>query len=212
MSLLIDLHVHTKRYSPCSAVPPERLVSQAVKAGLDGLVITEHHRQWSDDELALLVEQSTAPGFVLLSGMEYTSGQGDLLIFGLEAGQANGFEPWLSPEEAVRRAIDLGGVCVAAHPTRTGMGFDERLLTLPLAAIEVRSARLQEHEERLALRLSEQAGIPAVAGSDAHALREVGRYATAFDDVVQTMSDLQTGLKNGRFRPVEPSTMKRRAR
>ena len=54
MGLIIDLHLHTRRHSACSIIDESRLIDRAVKAGLDGLVITEHHYQWTPEELAAL--------------------------------------------------------------------------------------------------------------------------------------------------------------
>lgn len=199
MGLVIDLHLHTRRYSRCSRIDPENLVGQAVRAGMDGLVITEHHHQWNDDELAQLVGGSGHPGFLLLAGFEYTSAQGDLLVYGLDSEAAKEFRPGWPPERAAQMVQEMGGVCVAAHPTRAGLGFDERLETLPLAAMEVASVNLKEHEQRLARSLSETLKIPATASSDAHDLRDVGRYATVFEDLILNSADLQRALRNGRF-------------
>lgn len=87
MGYLFDLHVHTNRYSPCSRIPPEQLVRQALRAGLDGLAITEHHRQWEEEELGALVNANGASRFTLLAGFEYSSSQGDLLIYGVPSDQ-----------------------------------------------------------------------------------------------------------------------------
>ena len=200
MGLVIDIHVHTSRYSTCSQVDPARLIGRAVKAGLNGVVIMEHHKQWDDRELRELVDGSGHPGFLLLSGFEYASAKGDLLIYGLDAEHVAQFEPGGPPDKAVQLARSLGGVCIAAHPTRAGLGFDDQLLSLPLVAIEVCSVNLQTHEQRLAMKIAEGTGIAAVAASDAHRLDEVGRYATVFEDAIQSMAELQNGLKNGRFR------------
>lgn len=203
MGLAFDLHVHTRRYSPCSSIDPERLVARAARMGLDGLVITEHHRQWTPAELACLTEKARVPGFVLLAGFEYTSAQGDVLIYGLEAAAADEFRPGWPPERAIELAARLGGVCVAAHPTRAGLGFDERILTLDLAAIEVQSVNMRPHEQRLAMKLAHAAGTPALAASDAHRAAEIGRHKTEFTQVVQSMPELQDALKHGRFRMLE---------
>jgi len=200
MGLLFDLHVHTRRYSACSAIDPVKLVARAAKMGLDGVVITEHNRQWTPGEVASLTEQAGEPGLVVLAGFEYTSAQGDLLVYGLEAGAAAEFSPGWEPERAIERVTGLGGVCVAAHPTRACLGFDERILTLDLVAIEVQSVNLKPHEQRLAMKLAEAAGIPAVAASDAHRVAEIGRYRTEFTQVVQSAEELQDALKHGRFR------------
>ncbi len=201
MTLRIDLHAHTNRYSSCSLIDPSRLIVQAVKAGLDGLVITEHQRQWEPAELDALLAESGENGFLLLAGFEYTTTAGDLLIYGLTSSQAGQFfQPGLPPEEAVRRVLELGGACVAAHPTRAGMGFDERLLTIPVSAMEVLSVNMKDHERRLALNLAARTGIRAVASSDAHVLHDVGRYCTEFDAVIRTTTDLQEALRHGKFR------------
>jgi predicted metal-dependent phosphoesterase TrpH len=202
MGLLIDLHVHTSRHSSCSHIDADLVVGQAVRAGLDGVVLTEHHHQWREEELTELIEAAEEPNFLLLAGFEYTSSQGDLLMFGLNAETANAFPFGLAPEDAVERVHRLGGVCIAAHPTRAGMGFDERILTIPLDGIEVQSVNLREHEQRLAARLAKDAGLRPIASSDAHELTLIGRYATEFDVVIQSMADLQQAIRNGRFRPV----------
>ncbi|HEO70753.1 MAG TPA: hypothetical protein ENN80_05770 [Candidatus Hydrogenedentes bacterium] len=202
MGLKIDLHVHTRRYSPCSRLDPERLVRQGVKAGLDGIVITEHHHQWLDEELAELVEAADAPGFLLLSGFEYMSRHGDLLVYGLEPNRVADLLPGMPPRDAVLMVRLWGGVCIAAHPTRAGMGFDEEILTLPVDAIEVCSTNLQPHEQRLARKLAQQAGKPAIAASDAHHLPDVGAYAAEFDDPIRSMRDLKRAIRRGRFRTV----------
>jgi predicted metal-dependent phosphoesterase TrpH len=204
MILRIDIHVHTSRFSACSTIDPLQLVSQAVRAGLDGLVITEHHRQWDDPDLAELLRMCNAPEFVLLSGFEYSSTCGDLLVYGLTPAQAQEFERGWDPEKAVRVAERFGGVCVAAHPTRAQLGFDERLFSLPLVGLEVCSTNLNHRERRLALDLSRAAKVAPLAASDAHNLYDVGRYATAFEEPVCSMWDLQEALTHGRFHLTEP--------
>ncbi len=200
MGLLIDIHVHTRRYSPCSTLDPERLIDRAVRAGLNGIVLTEHHHQWDQAELDELAAGSGHEGFVLLAGFEYGSAKGDLLVYGLAPNQAGQIEPGLPPLEAVTRFTKLGGCCVAAHPTRASFGFDEAILSLPLAGIEVASVNLQPHEQQLAGKIAEATGIPAVAGSDAHRIQDVGRYATEFLEVVRTSTELHGALQRGRFR------------
>jgi len=211
MGLLLDIHVHTRLHSPCSDIDPEALIRQAVKAGLDGLVITEHGYQWRQADLDDLVERSVEPSFLLMAGFEYTSLQGDMLIYGLSAEQVRAFVPGLPPEDALEAVHHLGAVCVAAHPTRFGMGFDERLLSLPFEGMETQSCNLQTHEQRLAAQLASRVAIPAVAASDAHQLHSVGRYVTEFADPIQSIDDLQDSLRRGTFRPVGYRRTKTRA-
>jgi hypothetical protein len=199
MSVRFDLHLHTRQYSRCSRIDPDRLLRQAEKVGLDGLVITEHHYQWHDDELQDLVARSGVPGLVVLAGFEYTSSQGDILIYGLEPEHAKQFKPGGAPESVVDAVRRLGGVCIAAHPTRAGMGFDERIYSMPLAAVEVCSVNLKQHERRLALRVAQAMKTPPVACSDAHDLKNVGRFVTEFNRPIQTRADLRLALAEGAF-------------
>jgi predicted metal-dependent phosphoesterase TrpH len=175
----------------------------AVRAGLDGLVITEHHYQWPQEDLDALVAKANTPGFLLLAGFEYSSNHGDILIYGLQPIQAEEFTPGMAPEEAVRLARSLGAAIVAAHPTRAGMGYDDRIATLGFDAMEVRSLNLKEHEQRLAAALAATIGCTPIAASDAHQIYDVGRYATDFLDPIRRMSDLRDALKRGRFQMVD---------
>ncbi|MFP6581849.1 MAG: PHP-associated domain-containing protein [Candidatus Hydrogenedentota bacterium] len=201
MGLLFDIHLHTSRYSGDSTIDPFRLIPQAVKAGLHGIAITEHHRVWPQEELDELVADANEPGFILLSGFEYTSSHGDALIYGLNPDQADTFIPrQLSPAEAVARAHQWGAACVAAHPTRQGLGFDEQLFDIPLEAIEARSCNLNNNEQRLALTLSTDLNLRSTASSDAHRIQDVGKFATEFTLAIQSINDLVATLQNGDFR------------
>ncbi len=201
MGLLFDFHLHTSRYSGDSQMDPYKLIPQAVKAGLQGVVITEHHRVWPQDELDELVEAADVPGFILLSGFEYTSRRGDILIYGLNQDQCATFIPGkLEPAEAVARAHDLGAACLAAHPTRQGLGFDERIIGLPVAGLEVQSCNLNTSEQRLGFKLAEQLGKPMTASSDAHRVDDVGKYCTEMTVSITSIQSFVDALKQGCFR------------
>lgn len=204
MGQVFDLHVHTERHSECSRINPAQLVRRATHAGLDGLVITEHHYQWSADELAELAYEADAPGFVLLAGFEYTSICGDILVYGLHACQVSTFEPFMEPGEALEAFREQGAACVAAHPTRAGMGFDTDIRHLPFDAIEVQSVNLLPHEQSLALNLAKSLGLRPMAASDAHRLGDIGAYRTELEVPVQNMAHLQEALRRGRFRISAP--------
>lgn len=205
MPFLIDLHMHTSRYSKCSRIDPAKLIARAVQAGLDGIVITEHHKQWSKAEIDQLVGESGHPGFLVMAGFEYTSSCGDILMYGVPDEHVAEFVPNWPPEKAAKLAQKYGGVCIAAHPTRQRMSFDERIATLPLAALEVASVNLQIHEQRLARKIAQQLKKPMVACSDAHDLAAVGTYATVFPDLILGIADLQQALLHGRFEVTEKS-------
>ena len=187
-------------------MPPEQLIRQALKRGLQGVCITEHHHLWPQDELDELLIAADAPGFILLAGFEYTSSHGDVLIYGLNEEQSRAFIPRkLSPEEAIAQAQAWGAACVAAHPTREGLGYDERIFELPLQGMELKSCNLNTNEQRLAFKLSEQLELAGTASSDAHRLEDLGLYSTEFLVPVQCMNDLVSALKQGQFRIPKPT-------
>ena len=201
MGIIIDLHLHTRLHSSCSQIDPDALLRTAIRAGLDGIVITEHHYQWPLQEVAALRERSGEPHFLVLSGFEYASRQGDILIYGLDPSEATTMKPGMPPEEAVAHVHQLGGVCIAAHPTRAGMGYDDRIGQLGLDGIETASVNLLEHEQRLAAQLAIMTALRPINASDAHRLVDVGRYATEFADPIQSIGDLCNAIRCGRFRP-----------
>jgi len=172
---------------------------QAERMGLDAVIITEHHYQWTQEEINKLIDASHVPGLRVWAGFEYTSTQGDLLTYGLPPDAVAAFPARMQPEDFITRAIEMGGFCIAAHPTRAGFSFDERLMRLPVTAIEVQSVNLQEHEQRLAASLAKALDKAAVACSDAHLLQHVGVYATEFAMPILSLADLQTELAHGRF-------------
>lgn len=202
MGLRFDIHLHTRRHSNCSRMDEFRLIPQALRRGLHGVVITEHHYQWPDEELQELREKADAPGFILLAGFEYTSQKGDILVYGLPPEAARSLPPGRDPITALRHFQDMGAACIAAHPTRAAIPFDDRILDMPFQALEVQSTNLQSNEQRLAARLARNLRIPMVACSDAHRLEDVGAFATEFDDPIQGPADLLKSLKNGTFRPL----------
>lgn len=77
----IDCHVHTSRHSACSSMSPEQACAAAVARGLHALVLTEHHYQWSADELADLAQEF--PALHLYAGAEITLAEGhDVVVIG----------------------------------------------------------------------------------------------------------------------------------
>ncbi|MBI2424676.1 MAG: PHP domain-containing protein [Candidatus Hydrogenedentes bacterium] len=201
MGFVLDLHLHTQRHSRCSRINELRLIDRAIQRGLDGLVITEHHYQWPQAELDELLAQANAPGFVLLSAFEYSSSKGDILVYGLQPEATKEFVPGGEPEKMLAKARAMGAVCIAAHPTRAEISFDERILKMPFDALEIESVNLQPHEQRLAKKLAESLKIPPTGSSDAHRIEDVGAYATEFQGPVLSMADLQAALRHGTFRP-----------
>lgn len=201
--MLFDLHLHTRRYSGDSSIDEFRLIEAARDAGLDGLVVTEHHWQWREDELEELKALSGDDDFVLLAGFEYSSNCGDILIYGLQSEHVSLFTPGGDPEEALERALALGGACIAAHPTRRAIPFGDCIRRMPFHGVEVSSCNLSPNEQKLGRRLAQELKLPATGSSDAHQIENVGRFATEIDAEIASMADLCAAIRSGNFRPAD---------
>lgn len=209
-TLCFDLHLHTKRYSGCSALSPQRACELALERGLHGLVITEHRVRWPETELAPLRE--ACPGLLLLSGMEVTLIEGhDVVLLG-EA----------LPERAPRfmRIRDLETMLApvreqvfafVAHPFRytdvRGKRL-ERILAfvdgIEMSSVNILRAGFSERDAYV----SDVAGLYELArqdfslvpvwATDAHSEAAVGALATQMPGPVESMADLVAALKQGK--------------
>ena len=179
----LDMHVHT-RVSPDGLDLPEKVVDAAVRAGLDGIVITDHDRGDAYDRLVELglADPSGEPvnGFLVVPGVEVSCNEGHVLVIGAAWSAPAG----LLAREVALRAHEQGALCVAPHPFdrfRSGVGrttLDE----VSFDAIEVcNSKTLDMRSNTLAAEYAEKTALPGLAGSDAHEAATVGRAHTLVD-------------------------------
>lgn len=203
--MLIDLHIHTNRYSSCSVLEPAELVEEAKRIGLDGFCLTEHNALWKPKEVEALAE---GKGLTILRGNEITTTQGDVLVFGLE----EDIKDVITVHELRRKVDRAGSMMIAAHPFRGFLmfGFSELSLTVEEAArrevfqyvdgLEICNSRVTDQENDLSRQVAEQLRLPGVGGSDAHTGHEVGICVTEFQRPIGNEKDLIAELKGRRFK------------
>jgi hypothetical protein len=201
--MLIDLHTHTRRYSPCSILDPPELVERACQERLDGIVLTEHNHVWSGEEIKKLAAGSSED-ILILRGMEVDTSFSHVLIYGY-------YEPIsfnISPEELEKLIHSHGGALVLAHPFRWGLNPYEgisrdeiRDFFLNFDAIEVFNSNCSEESIRQGWDMARSMGLKTAGGSDAHSSKMVGIYCTRFFDRVTSENDLVQALRSGRFVP-----------
>lgn len=199
MKLKFDIHTHTNRHSPCSLISPEELIEYAILAGLNGVVITEHHYQWSDDELREIVKSSHINGLILYSGVEITTNCGDLLVFGLPDDVVSEITYHIDIEDMLDLVAQYEAFCVAAHPTRAWNPFCKDLESLPIPAMEVRSVNMNVVEQEEALLWANRLGRIPIQASDAHQPHQVGKYWIEIDFIPKNKIEFIQGLKQKRF-------------
>ncbi|MGB9618123.1 MAG: PHP-associated domain-containing protein [Desulfomonilaceae bacterium] len=200
----IDLHIHTTAYSPCSVMSPDQLMTAALRAGLDGVCITEHHVVWPRDEADAL---SRKYGLAVFRGVEITTTGGDILVYGIEEAPKG----MLTPAQLKSIVEAQDGLCVAAHPFRGFLlfGFGRLQLDAQSAAnnptfsqvhgIEVCNGMVTDDENNLAKTVADALGLIKVGGSDAHIAKAVGTCVTDFLHKVKDERDLINALRSGQF-------------
>lgn len=201
--MLLDLHLHTTRYSKgCSLLDPLRMVQRLVELGLSGGAITEHNNLWSGDELERLKEAAGAPDLFLVSGREVESDLGHLLLFGY----TGPVEFRVRGAEITARVRAEGGAVIWAHPLRFGRweAIEDGLIAQKAEIFDGFEALTPSHlpsENRRALALVETFGLTATGGSDAHDGDAVGVSLTRFDGLLRNLDDLIAAIKQGACRP-----------
>ena len=209
--MLIDLHAHTWPRSHDSVLNPDDLIVRAKAAGLDAICFTEHDTVWD----AKSVEELRAKhSFMVLAGIEISTDDGHILAFGIDRYVFG-----------MHRARELAsyterseGVLVAAHPYRRQMPWfsrnDEEYQSALdkasrnpayqyVAALEELNGRGSEKENEFSKRLAKMMDLPGTAGTDSHAISDVGKVATYFEKEISDERELIAELKAGRYYAVD---------
>lgn len=200
----IDLHVHTSPRSPCSSLDPLALIQEARRLKLDGICLTEHQVVWDPRDVDKLAQDG---GIKIFRGNEFTTNQGDILVFGYE----KDIKELLTIEELHDEVKTSEGFMIAAHPFRgfKTFGIGQLQMTVEQAcrrtvfnfvdALEIRNGRLSDEENDMARKVAAQLGLRGTAGSDAHKIDEVGKWVTKFEVEITNEKELIKELRAGRF-------------
>ena len=214
--MLIDLHNHTWPRSHDSVLDPRDLVQRARDAGLDGVCLTEHDALWPEDEARSLAEES---GFLVIRGCEVSCEDGHILAWGMKR-YAFGMH---RVEKLAEHVNEHGGCLVVAHPYRRSIPWkdepdaweaalaraEKNPALVHTVAVEVLNGRGSERENRFSFELAERVNMPGTAGTDSHAVHDIGKVATYFEaEDIERWQDLVRELKAGRFCAVDMETGK----
>ena len=194
----VDLHVHTKRYSPCAELlNPDRLVMQARKTGLHGVVITEHDRLWTLEDLQELQVQATDVRFY--RGAEVSSASGHFVVIGLN--NLDGIRPGISIEDLIRtiKPQKAALILVHHHLVYSNIASPRAVEDMPqeIDAIEVASSITFGLNQRDAEKIALKRGWTSVAGSDAHSIERLGEAYTIFKSLPENEKQLAKAIHCG---------------
>ena len=179
-----DLHVHTV-FSYDASIQPKTLVDQLLAHPfIKAVAVTDHNTvrgYYKVRELASVYED-----ILIIPGVEVSTVGGDLLILGVAEVP---LQPW-TVESVIDFARSRGGLVIAAHPYRA-FGLGDSAKNYNIDAVEVLNGGCPRQLNILAEKLAKMAGLPGVAGSDAH--RKEGLW-TVYSEI-QASTDLEDILK-----------------
>jgi len=192
----VDLHVHARERSDCSASGEEDLIRAAIGYGLDGLVFTDHARLVPGKRLEKLNEKF-AP-FRVFSGIEITVEEGeDVLVFGVQDRVLERMRwNYHVLHDFVRRC---NGCLVLAHPYRYRDGVNIDIESRKPDAIELHSINIGICDEPKILELARKTGCHTICNSDAHWQEHVGLYHVDLAGRPENDSGLVSLLRYGAF-------------
>lgn len=200
---LIDLHVHTKKYSPCAELlDPDKIINEINKKKIHGVVITEHDILWSEKEIKEI--NKNLNGKKIYRGVEISSSVGHLVVIGLN--NLEGIKEFSKVEKIIEICKKSNAVIILAHHHRKNKGFKEvvKIDTIPdnINAIEVISTVTKGENQKEAEKIAKKRGWIKVAGSDAHALLNIGKAVTAFKIFPKNEKELAKLIINGKCKPL----------
>lgn len=200
----LDLHVHSL-LSPCSQLTIDEILAHAQGNGLDGVCITDH------DTMAIRhhIKEGLQPnGLCIIFGMEYSTSDGDFLLFG----PYEELTPGLPSQLLLRHVIITGGVAIAAHPFRKSRSTNEHLIRQNLCHIvEGVNGRNRAAENEPVMGWRNHYNVGMVGGSDAHCLTELGKVPTEFNRPVRDRTEFIQALKSGDYQQMVPRILPQKA-
>lgn len=193
--MILDLHTHTERYSPCSQISLEHLILAEMNI-VDGIAITDHDHLISNEETESLTKKY---GLLVLPGVEISADgiYAQILAFGIK----KEIMPDLGVEETIAKIHEQRGVAIAVHPYRYVNTLDQKMLE-NIDAIETLTPNCTPEQNMKAQEIALKWKLPQIGSSDVHTLSMVGSYATRFPSQIQNMDDLKRCVILGDMTPV----------
>lgn len=198
----IDLHVHTRRYSPCApSLSPTQVVDLLNSGYLEGIVLTDHDVLWSPEEILALNAKLNRGR--IYRGVEVSSRNGHFLLIGVNEVQI--LQPGDPLATIQTLAHSQGGVVIWAHPHQRYHQITDPIegerLPPGIDAIEVASTATSPDQAEAARRLARRHRVTMVGGSDAHCLAAVGQVLTCFKRLPADETALAEMIRRGECIP-----------
>lgn len=188
----LDLHVHS-HHSPDSSLSVTALVARLSERGLNGFALTDHNSVAGHAELAEC--QAKAPHLLLVPGVEVSTLEGHLLVYGVRAAPPTG----RPVAETIEWVGAHDGIPVLAHPFRLSHGVGRAVAeSAAVAAIETVNGHNSPRANRRAAAVATARKLGTTGGSDVHELSDLGRAFTEFPEGTSTVDEALRALRAGR--------------
>jgi predicted metal-dependent phosphoesterase TrpH len=171
--LKADLHIHTC-YSMDCQTPLEKIIKRCQELGINCIAIADHGTAEGALEM-----QKIAP-FKVIVAEEILTTEGEIMGMFLKETIESPQDARITPQEAVKRIREQGGLVNIPHPFEMirGSALKDRAIEAIAADIdlmEVLNSRSPfPANSNKARAFAEKHGIPGSAGSDAHTVSEIG--------------------------------------
>ncbi|WP_026895268.1 PHP-associated domain-containing protein [Clostridiisalibacter paucivorans] len=196
--MIIDTHLHESKYSPDSHLSLTEAIETAKSLGLDGICVTDHDNNYLKNDIGT---SKKIDDILVIVGAEILTFEGDILVFGLDKVPKD----MVHAEELLEIVKRNHGVAISAHPFRNnnrGLGEYIRNVKDNLHGIEAFNGSTLPHHNLYAYALATELGIPCLGAGDAHLYKQVGKYATYFNDSIRDEKDFIDAIKTKDFCPV----------
>jgi predicted metal-dependent phosphoesterase TrpH len=201
--LKVDLHLHSN-FSHDGQSSIESLIERCRELGLDRIALTDHNTVDGALKLARMAPELT------IVGEEAKTLEGE--VIGLFIRRR--VTPYLPPEEAMDLIHEMGGLTYVPHPLdRNRAHFrPERIVALAdrIDIMETYNPWCDSSANAAAAGLAADLGKVPATGSDAHAVRELGRSWMEIDDY-SSPADFLEKLRSARHVVKSSSGTGRRA-
>jgi predicted metal-dependent phosphoesterase TrpH len=188
-----DLHIHTL-YSPDSNNALDDIIKCCIKKGINCISVCDH----GTAEGALKLK-SIAP-FKIIVSEEILTPCGEIMGMFLK----ESIPSHISPEEAIKRIKEQDGLVCIPHPfdkfrSSANQGKDLESIKEQIDVIEVFNARTLPFQNRkLPLEFAQKYHLKQSAGSDAHAISEIGTAYVEIPDF-ETKDEFLEALRKGKI-------------
>lgn len=189
--MLFDHHIHSKYSRLDSMSEIEDILAVAKASGMGGIAISDH----DTIEGSLKAAKASSKELIVIPSIEVGSIDGHIVCLGI----TEGIDRELPAKEVIKKAHDLGGIVIAAHPYDTfRRGVGDLCWKLDFDAIEINGHCL--HGNGKAENAAKKHKKPLVGGSDAHALSGIGAICTEIE--AKTAEEIIENIKAGKTKVV----------